>query len=56
MLVFTAPRVYEQFQPQFDNIGALLKQHVGQLFKLAQAKIDELKQKLRERSGKEKAQ
>lgn len=56
VLVFTVPRVYEQFQPQFDNLGALLKQHLDQVLKLAHTKIEELKQKFRERSGKEKAQ
>lgn len=56
VLAFSAPRIYEQFQPQFDNLGALIKAHLGQVCKLVHQKIEEAKQKVRDRTKKEKAQ
>lgn len=52
VLAFTVPRVYEQFQPQFDNVGALIKAHLGQVCKLVHEKVNEAKQKVRERTAK----
>lgn len=52
VIAFTAPRIYEQFQPQFDNLGALLKAHLGEVYKKVMEKVNDAKQKVRDRASK----